>query len=644
MKALVFIICLLFIQRDAEAQQWPVKMTSACYGLRSPFLKASCPRGKHIVVRNVFANAKPRYTNCPEETQEDVPVDPNCCVCTPDDCLMEYSGVSKMMYYTECNGKQSCNPRVSWQPMNTCPHRNYLLRSNYMVMEYYCVDGVGVMGDNDTAILDNRIDRIQQPRLVKADSLSNSTLQRSAVGSTNRTSATIPPTTNTPTTSTTATTIPPTTKNTPKITTKTMQTTTFRTTTTAPLTTTTIPSTTTNNPLTTTTTTQTTTTPITTIRSQTTTTTPQTTTTPPTTTTTPQTTTLSLIIIPINSRTSPPVKIPSQAISFPHQLGSATNKPRLRTRKPQPITTTVKSNLTATTPATRLHLSLLPTERSDKAGTSTTISFRASLKQKSTAATSNGHSFSENVTSASNIDFASAKCIVTTECHTSIIINIIDAGQCPFKMLIRNLKGDSWSLCDINNNGFDTFSNVLLIYGNDSGVDVEFGNPWLQFISSDHFTDVFLLCNKMNSVNESIKDCFTPVTKATSPAGDYAAYPGLKNWEVALIAVGVLFILTFSSLCMWAMYSRRKKNRDRRCRFSLPVPQRMEPRPQQRLQTPTIVRIPDTGAGVNIETSPRRNCGERSMLPTIVSIERVNPGGTARPQLPPILHRPRFTS
>ncbi|KAK6187803.1 hypothetical protein SNE40_005747 [Patella caerulea] len=628
-------------------------MTSACYGLRSPFLAASCPRGKHIVVRNVFANAKPRYTNCPEETEEDVPVDPNCCVCTPDDCLMEYSGVSKMMYYTECNGRQSCNPRVSWQPIgNTCPHRHYLLRSNYMVMEYYCVDGIAVTGSNNTVILDNRIDRVQKPRLVKADSLSNSTLRRSTVGSTTRTSVTIPPTTNTPTASSTTTTIPPTTKTTPR-TTKAIQTTAYRTTTTVPLTTTTKPPTTTKNPLTTTTTPQRTTSPIATITKRTTTTTQQTTTPPSTTTTTPQTTTLSLIIIPMNSNTSSRIKFPSQTNSFPQQLGSATNKPRIttptiRTRQPQPITTTVKSSLTPTTSTMREHLSIvsLPTEQSDKAGSRTTISFRASLKQNSTETTFNGDSFSETAASASNTDFASAKCIVTTECHTSIIINIIDAGQCPFKMLIRNLKGDSWSLCDINNNGFDTYSNVLLIYGNDSGVDVEFGNPWLQFISSDHFTDVFLLCNKMNTVNDSIRDCYTPVSKATDPAVDYDAYPGLKNWEVALIAVGVLFILTFTSLCIWAMYSRRKKNRDRRRRFSLPAPQHMEPRPDRRLQTPTIVRIPDSGAdaGVNFESSPRRSCGERTMLPTIVSMDRVNPGGTARPQLPPILHRPRFTS
>ena len=117
---------------------------TACYGnlgLQN-FLQPSCNAGEKMAVVGVYALAKKFATGCPVAiTTANAETDPElCCQYDPTDCSVRYSTSAYRNYYNSCNGRASCLIPVSWVP-TSCNQTVYLLRTNYMSMEYYCIAG-----------------------------------------------------------------------------------------------------------------------------------------------------------------------------------------------------------------------------------------------------------------------------------------------------------------------------------------------------------------------------------------------------------------------------------------------------------------------------------------------------------------------
>ena len=90
----------------------------------------------------VSALAKKLETGCPVEitTMNEATTSKLCCQYDPTDCTLRYSTSVYRNYYSRCNGENCCLIQISWVP-TPCNHTVYLLRTNYMRMEYYLIAG-----------------------------------------------------------------------------------------------------------------------------------------------------------------------------------------------------------------------------------------------------------------------------------------------------------------------------------------------------------------------------------------------------------------------------------------------------------------------------------------------------------------------
>ena len=90
----------------------------------------------------VNALAKKLETGCPVEiaTMNEATTPKLCCQYDPTDCSLRYSVSVYRNYYSRCDGEHSCLVQASWVP-TPCNHTDYLPRTNYMIIEYYCIAG-----------------------------------------------------------------------------------------------------------------------------------------------------------------------------------------------------------------------------------------------------------------------------------------------------------------------------------------------------------------------------------------------------------------------------------------------------------------------------------------------------------------------
>lgn len=117
---------------------WPLETATGCYGnTQDDFLIPSCNTSYVMAVSGVFAMAKERNTHCPEIALPDDRDEEKCCRVAPEDCKMIYTA-SDMTFHSECIGLETCKKKVAWA-VTTCNTTIFLDKSNYMMMEFYCI-------------------------------------------------------------------------------------------------------------------------------------------------------------------------------------------------------------------------------------------------------------------------------------------------------------------------------------------------------------------------------------------------------------------------------------------------------------------------------------------------------------------------
>ncbi|CAG2237556.1 unnamed protein product [Mytilus edulis] len=101
--------------------------------------------GEKMAVVGLTTLAKELSTSCPVEiTITNVASTPDiCCDYNPVDCSIRYDNSIYRNYYQQCNGKTGCTIQVSWVAQ-TCNQTVYLVRTNYMKMDYYCISDQGL--------------------------------------------------------------------------------------------------------------------------------------------------------------------------------------------------------------------------------------------------------------------------------------------------------------------------------------------------------------------------------------------------------------------------------------------------------------------------------------------------------------------
>ncbi|KAK3595058.1 hypothetical protein CHS0354_002344 [Potamilus streckersoni] len=141
------------------AQSVNTRIFEECYGNTiDNFLTAKCDTGHVISIISLKAIAKRRDTGCPQEETLYTPLpSDSCCRYNDSDCGDIYLG-DGLRHYFSCNGRQSCiGIPIAW--MDTpCKSGEYLIKTNYMRMEYECISSSGAVGmTNNTRITDDEI-------------------------------------------------------------------------------------------------------------------------------------------------------------------------------------------------------------------------------------------------------------------------------------------------------------------------------------------------------------------------------------------------------------------------------------------------------------------------------------------------------
>ncbi|XP_046328824.2 uncharacterized protein LOC124112732 isoform X2 [Haliotis rufescens] len=117
----------------------PVQVSTGCHGnTHGDFITPACANQSIIAASGVYAMVKKADTGCPEVATDADRDEEKCCTYNTRDCKLLYLA-SEMSFYEDCTGVYTCNMKVATQLTQGCNDVGYLLRSNYMMMEYYCI-------------------------------------------------------------------------------------------------------------------------------------------------------------------------------------------------------------------------------------------------------------------------------------------------------------------------------------------------------------------------------------------------------------------------------------------------------------------------------------------------------------------------
>ncbi|XP_067675127.1 uncharacterized protein [Haliotis asinina] len=117
----------------------PAQVSTGCHGnTHGDFLIPACANQTIIAVSGVYAMVKKTDTGCPEAATETDRDEEKCCTYSTRDCKLLYKA-SEMSFYEDCTGVYTCKMKVATQLTQGCNDVGYLLRSNYMMMEYFCI-------------------------------------------------------------------------------------------------------------------------------------------------------------------------------------------------------------------------------------------------------------------------------------------------------------------------------------------------------------------------------------------------------------------------------------------------------------------------------------------------------------------------
>ncbi|KAL3883738.1 hypothetical protein ACJMK2_029972 [Sinanodonta woodiana] len=150
--------------------------TTACPGKpQDIYLKPFCDSSEVIAIDDLFVGSKPAASNCPAFLDIGVyneTVKQQCCTKNESDCITKYSGASRLSFFLSCNGRSMCDnsiPQTDTQATNCSSGGPYLVMSNYMIMNYHCIN----TGDIIQVGQDNSKDR--DPVYVSNDDFPSAT-------------------------------------------------------------------------------------------------------------------------------------------------------------------------------------------------------------------------------------------------------------------------------------------------------------------------------------------------------------------------------------------------------------------------------------------------------------------------------------
>lgn len=106
-----------------------VSRTTVCAG---NFIRASCPSGEVIAVKNIFYGTK-RLTICGTQNTSI-----ECCDYDRNDCFTPYTD---LILHTACAGRELCRDEFTALSDTSICGYSYPALNHYITMEYHCVPG-----------------------------------------------------------------------------------------------------------------------------------------------------------------------------------------------------------------------------------------------------------------------------------------------------------------------------------------------------------------------------------------------------------------------------------------------------------------------------------------------------------------------